>query len=113
MWLGAGLTPICREISWDTKRRFQFWNVKAAQDVTAHVSVYSGRYFWAWLNYGEANTQEWVLEGIIGALSEAKIHETTSELLKTFKTGVVDKHERDIREKGKLDWHKLLKKING
>lgn len=82
-------------------------------DLTSHVSVYAGREFWSWLNYGEINTQEWVLEGIIEALKEAKIHETASALLKEFKTGVVEKYENDIREGDKLNWYKLLKKING
>lgn len=82
-------------------------------DVQNHVSVYSGREFWAWLNNGEADTQEWVLQGIIEALREEKIHETASSLLKAFKDGVVEKYESDIREGGELNWYKLLKKING
>lgn len=83
-------------------------------DLQHHVEVYSGRDFWKWLNDEEYDTQEWVLEGIIEALKESKIHETSKELLAKFKSGVVAKYEADIRESdGSLNWYKLLKKING
>ena len=83
-------------------------------DLQQHVEVYSGRDFWKWLNDGENDTQEWVLQGIIEALEESKIHETSKELLAKFKAGVVAKYEADIREAdGSLNWYKLLKKING
>lgn len=82
-------------------------------DLTHRVSVYSGREFWSWLNDGEHETQEWVLEGIIEALKEEKIHETASALLKKFKDSVVEKYEDDIRDGDELNWFKLLKKING
>ncbi len=82
-------------------------------DIQNQVSVYSGRAFWAWLNDGDANTQEWVLQGILEALREERIHETAASLLKTFKDGVVEKYESDIREEDELNWYKLLKKING
>lgn len=83
------------------------------KDIRNHVSVYSGREFWSWLNDGEQDTQEWVLQGMLEALQEEKIHETASALLAEFKNGVVQKHENDIRDGEKLDWYKLLKKING
>ena len=82
-------------------------------DVTDKVYVYSGREFWAWLNYGEQETQEWILTGIIDALKEEKIHQTASVLLKEFTDGVVAKYENDIRDGNTLDWYKFLKKING
>ena len=82
-------------------------------DITSQVNVYSGREFWSWLNDGEQETQEWILQGIIEALREEKIHETASQLLTRFKTSVVDKYESDIKENEELNWHKLLKKING
>lgn len=83
------------------------------RDITEHVNVYSGKEFWAWLNDGELETQKWVLRGIIEALDEEKIHETASALLKKFKDGVVQKYENDVRVGDKLDWYKLLEKING
>ena len=82
-------------------------------DVTNKVYVYSGREFWAWLNYGEQETQEWILTGIIDALKEEKIHQTASALLKEFTDGVVAKYENDIRDGNTLDWYKFLNKING
>ncbi|MEP7254959.1 MAG: hypothetical protein ABI666_04240 [Ferruginibacter sp.] len=83
-------------------------------DIQQHVEVYSGRDFWKWLNDGDHDTQEWILQGIIEALEESKINETSKELLAKFKAGVVAKYEADIREAdGSLNWYKLLKKING
>ncbi|MDM8350777.1 PmeII family type II restriction endonuclease [Pseudomonas sp. sp1636] len=82
-------------------------------DLTSHVHVYAGRDFWTWLSGGAIETQEWVLKGILEALEEEKIHETASTLLEAFKVGVVDKYENDVRVNGKIDWMKLLKKING
>lgn len=83
-------------------------------DLTADVHVYAGRLFWAWLNEGEANTQEWVLKGILSALEEGQIHETATHLLERFKQGVEQKYESEVREDdGALNWYKLLSKING
>lgn len=82
-------------------------------DLTDHVHVYVGREFWSWLSGGAQKTQEWVLLGIQEALAEEKIHETASDLLTTFKKGVVNKYEKDVRTGDKLDWLKFLKKING
>ena len=82
-------------------------------DLTEHVHVYAGREFWTWLSGGARDTQEWVLEGIKQALEEEKIHEKASALLDRFKASVVEKYENDVRVEGKLDWEKLLKKING
>jgi hypothetical protein len=82
-------------------------------DLTDHVYVYAGRRFWSWLNDGADETQEWVLQGMQVALEEEKINEVASELLLKFRTGVVEKYEKDVRVDGKLDWAKLLKKING
>ncbi len=82
-------------------------------DLTEYVQVYSGKDFWTWLSGGAPETQEWVLEGIEQALEEENIKKTASELLAKFKKGVVDKFESDVRVEGKLDWKKLLVKING
>jgi hypothetical protein len=82
-------------------------------DLAENVHVYAGREFWSWLSGGANDTQEWVLQGMMEALEEEKIHETASELLSKFKKGVVEKYEHDIRVNGVLDWKKLLNKING
>ena len=83
-------------------------------DIQQYVEIYSGRDFWKWLNEGAEATQEWVLRGIIEALEESKIQETSKELLEKFKASVVAKYETDVREEdGSLNWYKLLKKING
>ncbi len=82
-------------------------------DLTSYVHVYAGREFWTWLSDGADRTQEWVLQGIQIALDEEEIHKTAQILLDTFKKGVVEKYEKDIRVDGELDWNKLLRKING
>lgn len=82
-------------------------------DLTDHVKVYAGREFWSWLSGGAKDTQEWVLRGILEALAEKKIHKTAKELLSSFKSSVVKKYENDIRIDGKLNWERLLEKING
>lgn len=83
------------------------------EDLTDSVSVYAGREFWSWLNYGENRTQEWVLQGIIEALQEEEIHKTATELLGKFKLSVIEKYEADIKDGGTMNWFKLLSKING
>ncbi|MBN8685035.1 MAG: hypothetical protein J0L99_20475 [Chitinophagales bacterium] len=83
-------------------------------DLQKHVIVYSGRDFWKWLNYGEENTQEWVLQGLLNALQETKIHITAKELLQRYKESVVTKYQDDILEEdGSINWFNLLKRING
>ena len=83
-------------------------------DIQKYVEVQCGREFWKWLNEGQNDTQEWLLQGIIEALAESKINETSKALLEKFKVSVVAKYEADIREAdGSLNWYKLLKKING
>ncbi|OOZ41322.1 restriction endonuclease [Solemya pervernicosa gill symbiont] len=82
-------------------------------DLTDRVFVYAGREFWAWLNDGQEQTQEWVMRGITAALDEEKINETSSKLLAQFKKGVVEKYHKDVVRNGELDWELLLKKING
>lgn len=86
----------------------------SVKDIQHYVELHSGRDFWKWLNDGAEDTQEWVLQGIIEALEESKIHETAKELLHKFKVAVVAKYEADIMETdGTLNWYKLLKRING
>jgi hypothetical protein len=83
-------------------------------DLTNHVEVHSGRAFWSWLNEGAADTQEWVLEGIISGVKESGISQISKELLKQFKERFVEKYEADVRdEDGNLNWFKLLERING
>lgn len=82
-------------------------------DLTEKVEVHSGRAFWTWLNFDEVSTQEWVLEGIIEGVKESQISRISKKLLSDFKNGVVNKYDDVLDDNGKLDWYKLLIKING
>lgn len=83
-------------------------------DIQKHVEVHAGRDFWRWLNDGEEETQEWVLQGIIEATNESKINENAKELLMKYAAGVAKKYEADSKDDdGGLNWYKLLKRING
>jgi len=83
-------------------------------DLTHCVEVHSGREFWKWLNDGEVDTQEWVLEGIIAGVDESGIKQVSKQLLQNFKSEFVRKNEKDVKdENGNFDWYKLLKRVNG
>jgi hypothetical protein len=83
-------------------------------DLRHCVEVHSGRDFWTWLNDGEADTQEWVLEGIIHGVNQSGISQVSQKLLQQFRDGFVQRHENDIRdEAGNLNWYRLLRRVNG
>jgi hypothetical protein len=57
-------------------------------DLTDFVEVHAGREFWAWLNDGEIETQDWVLEGMIVASDESLIRERAAALMSEFNNAV-------------------------
>ena len=67
------------------------------------VSIYAGREFWKWLSGGNNDAQEWVLEGIITALAEEKIHKTAKGLLDQFRKSVGNRYNKFLNAEGKLD----------
>lgn len=81
-------------------------------DVSEAVNVYAGREFWTWLNFGEKQTQDWVLEGLVRAADkvtdkekqQARIHKLISES-KAF--------EGLALSDGSPDWHAVLRRVNG
>ena len=81
-------------------------------DLTDRVFVHSGAEFWEWLNDGEPQTQTWVMNGILNALNDLNIRDYSKSLLSTFKTGVERKYNSLNSDDG-LDWHALLRQING
>lgn len=83
-------------------------------DLTEHIDILAGRPFWTWLNAGEAQTQDWILDGIIQGF-EAAVREygPLTEPFDEFITSFADTFSRHIDRRGKVDWHGLLKEING
>jgi hypothetical protein len=57
-------------------------------DLTDFVEVHAGREFWAWLNDGESETQDWVLEGMIIASDKSFIRERAAALMSEFNSAV-------------------------
>lgn len=83
-------------------------------DITEHVHVYAGREFWAWLNDGEQETQEWVLEGIIQGftISEREMG-SLAELLVSFRREFSQQFQSYILPDDTIDWQAIIKNING
>ena len=81
-------------------------------DLTDKVFVHVGAEFWRWVNDGEPQTQAWLMNGILKALKDLNIRDHSKSLLETFKVGVEQKYDSLNGDEG-LDWHGLLKQING
>jgi hypothetical protein len=82
-------------------------------DLTQRVHVYAGREFWTWLNEGEQRTQEWVLEGIVAGLEKAKCRDECRELLASYAKAFNKAYEEHINADATVDWHRILRDING
>lgn len=82
-------------------------------DLTDRVFVYAGREFWAWLNDGIEDTQDWLLEGIQEGISRSNPREEGGQLLESFNRSVSRLYQRYIRQDGTVAWDELLRDING
>ena len=82
-------------------------------DLRESVSVYAGREFWAWLNGDEQETQDWVLDGVLRGLQNANIREDCDELLLNFANAFQSLYAKHIKEDGAVDWHAILREVNG
>jgi len=85
----------------------------AVADIQQHVEVVAGRGLWTWLNGGEEQTQDWVVDGIQDAirsagdeLTEAKKH------LESYKAKFAENFRRHVTAEG-IDWHAIVREING
>ena len=83
-------------------------------DLTEHVHVSVGRDFWSWINYGEEQTQDWLIDAILAAVSEFQqenpsIAERTIEYREAF----VNQFSNRISDDGSIDWANILQDING
>lgn len=82
-------------------------------DLTDRVFVYAGREFWAWLNDGIEDTQDWLLEGIEEGILRSNPREEGGQLLESFNRSVSRIYQRYIRSDGTVAWDELLRDING
>ena len=84
------------------------------EDLTDHVVVVAGRAFWSWLNAGETQTQDWILDGIMrGFEVVAAKHGSLAEPFEVFVDSFTDTFARYTNNDGTVDWHALLTEING
>lgn len=84
------------------------------KNITQDVHVYAGREFWAWLNSGEKQTQEWVLEGILQGFEKAS--NTTGSmtgLITSFRQEFSKQYQTFVRADKSIDWAGIIRKING
>ncbi len=83
-------------------------------DVTKTVNAYAGREFWSWLNQGQEETQHWVLDGMIQGFEAAqKSMGIFSELLAGFRKEFGGQFRSCIRPDHSIDWHSIIRNING
>lgn len=83
--------------------------------VLEYVRVLAGREFWAWLNGGEAQTQEWVLEGTrLGAKMLLDRNPNNQAIIKDapgrLAAELARKYDLPLNED--IDWVRLLLAIN-
>ena len=84
------------------------------EDLTEYVHVRVGRDFWTWINYGEEQTQDWVMGAILAAVSEfQRDSPTVAELTINYRTAFVDQFSNRIDNDGSIDWTNILRDING
>lgn len=81
-----------------------------------HVRVLAGKEFWTWLNGGQEDTQEWVLEGThVGAdrafnKGGSKNRDLVQNAPKQLSEELAKKYGLSL--KGEIDWSQLLIAIN-
>ncbi|MDI9330923.1 MAG: restriction endonuclease [Alphaproteobacteria bacterium] len=82
-------------------------------DLTDQVFVYAGREFWSWLNDGEDQTQDWVIQGIKQGLAQDNSRKECGDLLKSFESTVEAKYRKYFQPGKDVNWEMLLTDING
>lgn len=106
---GRELTDKYQVLRGETERQRRLHDVT---DLTDTVQVYSGREFWAWLNDGESDTQDWIMDGLLLAVEEFK--GTSAQKALMFD---LVRNSENLRVLGadanNFEWHKMLKHVNG
>ena len=83
-------------------------------DIRDHVEIRAGREFWKWLNGGVEETQEWVMDGFLKAIHEARDElGSAADAVEAYTQSYLHILERHRRDDGTMDWHGLLREVNG
>jgi hypothetical protein len=84
-----------------------------AIDIEDHVDVVVGRELWTWLNGGENDTQDWVVDGILQAIDQSKTDlEQAKRHLEQYKEKFADNFRQYITGNA-IDWRAIVRAING
>lgn len=98
---------------YDILRGVNRGKIHDVKDVRTNVIVLAGRSFWSWLNFGEENTQDWVLDGVLQGMQTVDCRDEAHTLLQAYTNAFNTKYAKHIKEDGTIDWHQLLLSING
>ena len=83
-------------------------------DIRGDVEVQVGRDFWSWINGDVDETQHWVLDGLMLANREAKAElGSATEDMENYRLSYQRRLECHSRPDGTIDWHSLLREVNG
>ena len=83
-------------------------------DLTEHVHVSVGRYFWGWINYGEEQTQDWLIAAILAEVSKfQQDNPSVAERTTEYRDAFVNQFSSRIGDDGSIDWANILRDING
>lgn len=79
-----------------------------------HVDTYAGRRFWAWLNDGVDETQEWVMDGFLAGMDAAREElGSAADAVEAYRASYREQLARHLRDDRTVDWHALLREVNG
>jgi hypothetical protein len=82
-------------------------------DIQQHVEVVTGRNLWTWLNGGESDTQEWIVDGILKAIRDARPDLLQAKKhLQAYKDNFASSFNKYISDDG-IDWHAIVREVNG
>jgi hypothetical protein len=83
-------------------------------DIGEHVDIRAGREFWSWLNEGISETQEWVMDGFLVGIRTAREElGSAAELMSAYARSYEARLAPHVKADGSIDWHGLLREING
>lgn len=106
---GQELTDKYQVLRGETERQRSMHDVA---DLTDTVNVYSGRAFWSWLNEGESQTQEWVMEGVLAASEVFADSARQKRLIRALVNG--SESLSSLRgDSMAFDWNRMLNEVNG
>ena len=88
--------------------------VRSSLGCSERRSVHAGRRFWSWINYGEDQTQDWMMTAILEAVDEFQAENPDiDELGARFRRAFVENYGQHITAAGDIDWTGILDEING